>query len=64
MVCVSSVRAQPHVDVLDIDTAVLHHFKIVRDLDQLACGDIGISEGATVNEQILLDAVTRYSSGI
>src|SRR6516164_1505720 len=38
------------VDLLDVDPAVLYRLERFGELDQLACGDLGIGEGAWRDE--------------
>jgi hypothetical protein len=38
-------REELSVDALNEDAAILHRFDIVRDLDELARGDVGVGEG-------------------
>ena len=45
VVAAAARREERGVDALDIDAAVLRRLDAVRDLDQLAGGDIGIGEG-------------------
>jgi hypothetical protein len=52
------------IDAFDEDTAILHRFNVVRDVDDLARGGIGINELARCDElcggQIFLVRATRH----
>ena len=46
VIAAATGRQKRRVDPLDVDASVLRSLNIVRDLDQLARGNIGVGEGA------------------
>ena len=50
VVASAACHEERRVDPLDIDAAILHSLNIVRDLDQLARGEVRVGEGSLLNK--------------